>query len=83
MLLRSVAWQLTINQALEPPQRFDKVFSAFSVGLLANAVLPGRIGELARVAVLRRHVPRGRGSSGALVGTVFAHRLFDLFPPCC
>jgi glycosyltransferase 2 family protein len=43
-------------------------------------VLPGRIGELARVAVLRRHVPRGRGSSGALVGTVFAHRLFDLFP---
>ena len=81
VLLRSVAWQLTINQALEPPQpRFDKVFSAFSVGLLANAVLPGRIGELARVAVLRRHVPRGRGSSGALVGTVFAHRLFDLFP---
>ena len=27
-------------------------------------MLPGRIGELARVAVLRRHVPRGRGSSG-------------------
>ena len=81
VLLRSVAWQLTINQALQPPQpRFDRVFSAFSVGLLANAVLPGRIGELARVAVLRRHVPRGRGSSGALVGTVFAHRLFDLFP---
>ena len=79
VLLRSLAWQLTINQALEPPQpRFDQVFSAFSVGLLGNAVLPGRIGELARVAVLRRHVPRGRGSSGALVGTVFAHRLFDL-----
>ena len=81
VLLRSVAWQLTIDQALEPPQpRFDRVFSSFAIGLLANAVLPGRIGELARVAVLRRHVPRGRGSSGALVGTVFAHRLFDLFP---
>ena len=81
VLFRAVAWQLTIDQALEPPQpRFHHVFSAFSVGLLANAVLPGRIGELARVAVLRRHVPRGRGSSGALVGTVFAHRLFDLFP---
>jgi glycosyltransferase 2 family protein len=81
VLLRSIAWQLTIDQALEPPQpRFDQVFSAFSIGLLGNAVLPGRIGELARVAVLRRHVPRGRGSSGALVGTVFAHRLFDLFP---
>jgi glycosyltransferase 2 family protein len=81
VLARSLAWRLTIDQALEPPRpRFDKVFSSFSVGLLANAVLPGRIGELARVAVLRRHVPRGRGSSGALVGTVFAHRLFDLFP---
>ena len=81
VVARSLAWRLTIEQALEPPvPRFDKVFSSFGVGLLANAVLPGRIGELARVAVLRRHVPRGRGSSGALVGTVFAHRLFDLFP---
>ncbi len=79
VLLRSLAWKLTIDQALEPPEpRFSQVFSAFSVGLLGNAVLPGRIGELARVAVLRRHLPRGRGSSGALVGTVFAHRLFDL-----
>ena len=81
VLLRAMAWRLTIDQALDPPRpRFDRVFSSFAVGLLANAVLPGRIGELARVAVLRRHVPRGRGSSGALVGTVFAHRLFDLFP---
>ena len=46
--------------------------------MLGNAVLPGRIGELARVAVLRRHLPRGRGASGTLVGTVFAHRLFDV-----
>ena len=30
------------------------------------------------MAVLRRHLPRGRGASGTLVGTVFAHRLFDL-----
>ena len=79
VLLRSLAWKLTIDQALEPPEpRFTQVFSAFSVGMLGNAVLPGRIGELARVAVLRRHLPRGRGSSGTLVGTVFAHRLFDL-----
>jgi len=81
VLLRSFAWRLTIDQALDPPHpRFDRVFSAFSIGLLANAILPGRIGELARVAVLRRHLPHGRGTSGALVGTVFAHRLFDLFP---
>jgi glycosyltransferase 2 family protein len=81
VLVRALAWRLTIDQALDPPQpRFGRVFSAFSVGLLANAVLPGRIGELARVAVLRRHLPHGPGTTGALVGTVFAHRLFDLFP---
>ena len=81
VLARSFAWRFTIDQALDPPRpRFGDVFSAFSIGLLANAVLPGRIGELARVAVLRRRLPHGRGTTGALVGTVFAHRLFDLFP---
>ena len=48
-----------IDQAMPPPHpRFLHVFSAFSIGLLANAMLPGRVGELARVAVLTRHMPR-------------------------
>ena len=81
VLLRASAWRLTIDQALEPPQPpFNHVFSAFAVGLLGNAALPGRIGELARVAVLRRRLPHGSGTSATLVGTVFAHRLFDVFP---
>lgn len=82
VLVRALAWQLTIVQALDPPDPpFNRTFSAFAVGLLGNAVLPGRIGELARVAVLRRRLStHGRGTSAALVGTVFAHRLFDLFP---
>ena len=53
------------------------VFSAFSVGLFANAILPGRIGELARVAVLNRSM-RQSGAWARLLGTVFAHRVFDL-----
>jgi len=48
--------------------------------LFANAVLPGRIGELARVAVLTRKLPERRGAWATLVGTVFAHRVFDLVP---
>ncbi len=82
-LFRALSWSLTISQAL-PPQhhpRLIQVFSSFGVGLLANAIVPGRLGELARVATLRRHLPNAPpGTTATLVGTVFAHRLFDLVP---
>jgi glycosyltransferase 2 family protein len=84
VVLRAFAWRIVITQAMPPPHpRFPLVFSAFSVGLFANAVLPGRIGELARVAVLTRKLRIGGREEGiwaALVGSVFAHRLFDLVP---
>jgi glycosyltransferase 2 family protein len=80
VLARSISWRFTIHQALPDPQpAFGQVFSSFGIGLLGNAVLPARAGELARVAVLRRHLPgHGRGTTATLLGTVFAHRLFDL-----
>jgi uncharacterized protein (TIRG00374 family) len=78
VLVRALAWRTVIVQAFEPPHpTFMLVFSAFSVGLFANAVLPGRIGELARVAVLNRRM-RQPGAWARLLGTVFAHRVFDL-----
>jgi uncharacterized membrane protein YbhN (UPF0104 family) len=81
VVARALAWRTVIRQAIAPPYPSTMlVFSAFSVGLFANAVLPGRIGELARVAVLTRRMPRRRGLWATLVGTVFAHRLFDLVP---
>jgi uncharacterized membrane protein YbhN (UPF0104 family) len=82
-VFRALSWSLTLGQALAPRDqpRLVHVFSSFGVGLLANAVVPGRLGELARVATLRRHLPDApAGTSAALVGTVFAHRLFDLVP---
>jgi uncharacterized protein (TIRG00374 family) len=81
VVARAAAWRTVIHQAMPPPHPGNAlVFSAFSVGLFANAVLPGRIGELARVAVLNRKLPRRRGQWATLVGTVFAHRVFDLVP---
>src|SRR5437016_275626 len=78
VLVRALAWRTVIVQAFERPwPSFMLVFSAFSVGLFANAVLPGRIGELARVAVLNRRMPQ-RAAWARLLGTVFAHRVFDL-----
>jgi len=81
VIARALAWTTVIHSAMEPPRpRVLLVFSAFSVGLFANAVLPGRIGELARVAVLTRKMPGRKGAWATLVGTVFAHRVFDIVP---
>jgi uncharacterized protein (TIRG00374 family) len=76
-----LAWQVVIDQALpdnHPP--FHRTFSGFAIGLLANAVLPGRLGEFARVAVLTRRMPGQEGATATLLGTVFAHRVFDFVP---
>jgi glycosyltransferase 2 family protein len=81
VIARVLAWGTVIHSAMEPPHpRLPLVFSAFGVGLFANAVLPGRIGELARVAVLTRKMPRRNGAWATLVGTVLAHRVFDIVP---
>lgn len=79
--VRVLAWDIVIRQAVPPPRpRLRYVFSGFCVGLLANAILPGRIGELARVAVVSRRLASLRGAWATLIGTVFAHRVFDLVP---
>jgi glycosyltransferase 2 family protein len=81
VLARAIAWTTVIHSAMNPPRpRVPLVFSAFSVGLFANALLPGRVGELARVAVLTRKMPGRKGAWATLVGTVFAHRVFDIVP---
>jgi uncharacterized membrane protein YbhN (UPF0104 family) len=81
IVARAMAWKTVIDQAIEPPRPgYRAVVSAFSVGLFANAVLPGRIGEVARVAVLTRRAGKRKGIWATLLGTVFAHRVFDLFP---
>ena len=81
VIVRALSWDAVIGQAMPPPRpSFRLVFPAFGVGLFANSVLPGRIGELARVAVLTRKMPARRGVWANLIGTVFAHRVLDLVP---
>jgi uncharacterized membrane protein YbhN (UPF0104 family) len=77
--VRASAWRVVITHAVLPPwPRWRVVFSAFCVGLLGNVAVPGRAGELARVAVITRHLRRRPGTWATIVGTVFAHRLFDV-----
>jgi uncharacterized protein (TIRG00374 family) len=80
VVARAVAWRTVVAQALPTVPEFPRVFSAFAIGLLGNAALPARAGEVARVAVLRRRLQRGRGYTATLFGTVFVHRLFDAVP---
>jgi uncharacterized protein (TIRG00374 family) len=77
--VRSSAWRIVITHAIPRPwPKRRVVFSAFCVGLLGNAALPGRVGELARVAVVTRHLRRRPATWATIVGTVFAHRMFDV-----
>jgi uncharacterized protein (TIRG00374 family) len=78
--VRAIAWDIALRAALPGHPRHRHVFGAFCVGLLGNAVLPGRVGEIARVAVLSRHVRDEQSSWAAILGSVFAHRLFDVVP---
>ena len=78
VVVRSIAWNIVLGQAFHGiAVRRRSVFAAFCVGLLGNAALPGRVGELARVAVLSRRVRRP-GAWATIIGTVFAHRMFDV-----
>lgn len=82
-LARAMSWDNVIKEAVAPPHpRLIDVFSAFFVGILANGVLPGRVGEVARIGVLMRRMP-GRDRPGlwpAMIGTVLAHRILEVFP---
>ncbi|HEY2354830.1 MAG TPA: lysylphosphatidylglycerol synthase transmembrane domain-containing protein [Gaiellaceae bacterium] len=80
---RAMSWDNVINEAVPPPhpRRVD-VISAFFVGIFANGVLPGRVGEVARIGVLMRRMPeRDRpGLWPAMIGSVLAHRILEVFP---
>jgi glycosyltransferase 2 family protein len=79
IVVRAAAWKIVVDQAVsEPRPRLRSVFSAFCVGLLGNAALPGRVGEVARVIVLTRRMRRRPGTWATVVGTVFTHRLLDV-----
>lgn len=79
--LRGSAWHVVVRAALPPPPpRRRDVVSAYAVSALVNAALPGRIGELARVATLSRRLPRHRETWAAVLVSCLAHRIFDVFP---
>lgn len=82
-IVRGMSWRTVLVQAVpEPHPRLLDIFSAFFIGIFANGILPGRVGEVARVGVLMRRMPERErpGLWPALLGSVLAHRILEVFP---
>jgi len=82
-LARAMSWDNVIKEAVPPPHpHLWDVFSAFFVGIFANGVIPGRVGEVARIGALMRRMPKRErpGLWQALIGSVLAHRILEVFP---
>jgi phosphatidylinositol alpha-mannosyltransferase len=80
LVLRSVSWHEALRAALpDTPIGWIAVARATMIGVMASAVVPGRIGEPTRIVVLSRRL---EGSSRRLLpivtGTVFSQTLINL-----
>jgi len=80
LLFRSVSWHEALRAALpETPIRWPPVVRATMIGVMGNAVLPGRIGEPTRVLVLARRIEGpNRRLVPIIAGTVFSQTLMNL-----
>jgi phosphatidylinositol alpha-mannosyltransferase len=80
LFARSVSWQQTLRAALpDTPMPWPPVVRALMIGVMASALVPGRIGEPTRVLVLSRRLD-GRTSRllPVVAGTVFSQTLINL-----
>jgi phosphatidylinositol alpha-mannosyltransferase len=80
MLMRAVSWHETLRAALpDTPMHWWPVVRALMIGVMASALVPGRIGEPSRVLVLSRRL-EGRTTRllPVVAGTVFSQTLINL-----
>jgi phosphatidylinositol alpha-mannosyltransferase len=80
LFLRSISWQQTLRAALpETAIPWASVIRATMIGVMASAVLPGRVGEPTRVLVLTRRLDgRTRRLLPIVAGTVVSQTLMNL-----
>jgi phosphatidyl-myo-inositol alpha-mannosyltransferase len=80
LLARAVSWRAVVGAALpDADVRLAPVVRATMIGVMASAVLPGRIGEPTRVLVLSRRLPgRAANTFSVVAGTVLSQTLINL-----
>ncbi|HTD08732.1 MAG TPA: lysylphosphatidylglycerol synthase transmembrane domain-containing protein [Solirubrobacteraceae bacterium] len=80
MLMRAVSWHQTLRAALpDTAMPWGSVIRALMIGVMASALVPGRLGEPSRILVLSRRL-EGRTSRlvPIVAGTVFSQTLINL-----
>ena len=79
MFLRAASWQAVLRAAL-PGMRIPSlvVVRATMIGVLASALIPGRVGEPARAYLVARHTGDPMRRFPLILGTVFAQTLINL-----
>ncbi|HEX3909368.1 MAG TPA: lysylphosphatidylglycerol synthase transmembrane domain-containing protein [Solirubrobacteraceae bacterium] len=80
LVLRSISWHQVLRAALpETPIPWAAVTRATMIGVMGSAVVPGRIGEPARVVVITRRLEgSSRRQIPIVAGTVFSQTLINL-----
>lgn len=73
-VLRVVRWQMILKDSVS--LKFWQAFHPLMIGFMINCILPGRVGELARPAVLKKET--GVAMTTGLA-TVAVERIFDIF----
>jgi phosphatidylinositol alpha-mannosyltransferase len=80
MAMRAVSWHQTLRAALpDTAMPWGSVIRALMIGVMASALVPGRLGEPSRILVLSRRL-EGRTSRlvPIVAGTVFSQTLINL-----
>jgi phosphatidylinositol alpha-mannosyltransferase len=80
LVLRSISWYAVLKAAL-PENEIPRiaVTRALMIGVMGSAVVPGRVGEAARVVVVTRRLEgSNRRQLPIVAGTVFSQTLINL-----
>src|SRR5208283_858122 len=80
LVFRAISWHEVLRAALpETEIRWPPVVRATMIGVMASAILPGRVGEPTRVLVITRRLEgRNRHLLPIVAGTVFSQTLMNL-----
>lgn len=75
LVFQSWSWRIGLEEGGLGDVPLRHVVAATWIAKAANQVLPAKLGEVARVMIIRRHVPHGAGQLPKIVGSLVAQRV--------